>query len=109
MTTSTPARPMGSITTTEAPGATIVRLEGDVDAGLRSDASHAMSVSLRRQLPVVLDTSALTFIDSTGLAFLIQCSAAGRANGLPVVLPEPPDHLSDLLRFVGAEQLFDRA
>lgn len=102
----TPAGSVGSISTKEAPGTTIVRLEGEVDAALRGEASHAMRVTLQRQLPVVLDTSALTFIDSTGLAFLIQCCAANHASGLPVEIVNPPEHLTVLLDFAGASHLF---
>lgn len=102
-----PTAPIGSITTTEAAEATIVHLAGQVDAALREDASRAMDVMVRRQLPVVLDTTALTFIDSTGLAFLIQCAVTGRASGVAVDLPRPPTQLTDLLDVVGARSLFE--
>ena len=104
--TRSPGRPIGSITTTEAPDATIIRVAGDVDSALRGDASRAMATTVRRRLPVVLDAADLTFIDSTGLAFLIQCATAGRDDGVPVELSRPPAHLTELLRDVGAAGIF---
>lgn len=99
----------GSIITMPRPDATVVRLAGEIDGARRNEASQALSTSLRRQLPVVLDTSDVTFIDSTGLAFLIQCGSVGRSQGIPVSLPRPPAEVSDLLALLGADSLFDDA
>ena len=99
----------GSIITTPTPDATVVRLAGEIDGARRNEASQALSTSLRRQLPVVLDTSKVTFIDSTGLAFLIQCGSVGRSQGIPVSLPRPPAQVSDLLAVLGEDSLFDDA
>ena len=107
--TSFAAPQTGAITITQAPTATIVHLSGEIDATLRSEASRALRVTLARRLPVVLDTADLTFIDSTGLAFVIQCGATARADGIPVDLPEPPAHVAALLDIVGAGSLFDHA
>ena len=97
----------GSIVTLPRPDATVVRLAGEIDGTRRSEASQALSTSHRRQLPVVLDTTEVTFIDSTGLAFLIQCGSVGRSQGIPVSLPRPSAEVSDLLSVLGAEELFD--
>jgi anti-anti-sigma factor len=99
----------GSIVTMPRPDATVVRLAGEIDGTRRDEASQALSTSLRRQLPVVLDTEEVTFIDSTGLAFLIQCGSVGRSQGIPVSMPRPPAEVSDLLTLLGAQNLFDDA
>lgn len=96
----------GTIRTTQTPERTIVRLTGEVDVALRDDASAAMSLVLRRHMPVELDTSAVTFIDSTGLSFLIQCWTLARADGLDVSLPRPPGQVVDLMELVGVDALF---
>ena len=101
-----PAPTTGSISTTERPDATVVYLAGRVDAGLRTAASHALGITVQRRLPVVLDTTGLTFIDSAGLAFLIQCGTTGLANGVRVDLLGAPSHLTDRLETVGALPLF---
>lgn len=99
----------GSITTTPAPDATVIRLSGAIDGGCRQEASRAMRVSLQRQLPVVLETSDVTSIDTAGMAFLIQCGTAGRSQGLPVRLPRASSRVTDLLGSLGADEFFDLA
>ena len=99
----------GSITTTPAPDATVIRLSGAIDGGCRQEASQAMLVSLQRQLPVVLETSDVTSIDTAGMAFLIQCGKAGRSEGLPVRLPRASSRVTALLGSLGAEEFFDLA
>ena len=102
-----PAR-FGSITLTRAPLSTIVHLTGDIDAGLRGPAGEALAEAVHRHLPVVLETTGVTFIDSTGTAFLIQCATFARQEGLSVTLPDPPEAVASVLHLVGAEWLFDK-
>lgn len=101
-----PTPPGGSIRATQTPEATIVRLAGEIDGSLREEASAAMSLVVGRGAPVELDTSDVTFIDSMGLSFLIQCGAVAHAEGLDVSLPEPPPHVVDLMALVGVDSLF---
>lgn len=104
-----PAAPTGSITTTQTPDRTVVRLSGEIDATLRTQASTAMSLVVCRHVPVELDTSAVTFIDSIGLSFLIQCCTVAHADGLGVSLPEPAAPVAELITVVGIDSLFDEA
>lgn len=97
----------GSITATFAQDATLVRLRGEIDAALRPQASAVMSGSLHRRRPIVLDTSEVTFIDPAGMAFLIQCSRFGHAEGLPVRLEACAPCVQELLHLVDADRLFD--
>ena len=96
----------GSITVTEERGRTVAHLRGEIDEALRAQAGAAMARLLARELPVVLDTSGVTFIDSTGIAFLIQCARYGREQGLPVTLADPPPAVTGVLLLIGAEQIF---
>ena len=57
----------GSITLMETTEATTAHLWGEIDASLREQASTALAHALNRELPVVLDASHVTFIDSSGL------------------------------------------
>lgn len=98
---------LGAITVTETTGATITHLSGEIDEAVRGQASDALSVMLRRGLPMVLDTTGVTFIDSMGIAFLIQCSRFGTDQGVTVTLPDPPENVALLLEIAGAAPLFD--
>ncbi|NTW38640.1 MAG: STAS domain-containing protein [Cellulomonadaceae bacterium] len=101
------AHPLGGITLIERPGATVARLWGEVDDALREQASAALARALDRDLPVVLDAGDITFIDSTGIAFLVQFCRIGREEGFPVTLRNPPAVVRDVLEILGMAGLFD--
>lgn len=91
----------GQIRTEQSATTTVVRLTGDIDADVREDASRALAAALTGGRPVVVDTSALTFIDSSGIAFLIQCARSCAQVDLPFSLPDPPAHLATLIDVLG--------
>lgn len=97
----------GSISIVEGPGVTTVRLVGEVDAALREDADAAWDRLTARESPVVIDCSELSFIDSSGLGFVIRCGDRGRILDLPVTLVEPSPLLVRMLQVLGVEQLFE--
>ena len=96
----------GAIATTQTPEATVVRLSGEIDETLRTQASAAMSLLLRRHMPVELDTAQVTFINSAGLSFLVQCRTLARADGLEVSLRPPAPPVADLMDVTGVADLF---
>ena len=101
--------PVGGITVMEKPDLTVARLWCEIDEALRDQASSALVRALDRGMPVVIETSEVTFIDSTGIAFLIQFCRIGREEGLGVVLADPPALVTDVLSMLGLEEMFDRA
>ena len=100
--------PVGGITVVEEAGTTTARLWGEIDEALREQASSALVRALDRELPVVLDASEVEFIDSTGIAFLIQFCRIGREEGLPVTLHNPPQLVTDVLAMLGLDRMFDQ-
>jgi anti-sigma B factor antagonist len=96
------------ITVDDTDGTTLVRLRGEIDAGLRHAASEAMVAVLAGQGPLVIDTSAVTFIDSSGMAFLLQLHGVASDAGRPVVLRDPSGVVIDLLALVGLDTMFRR-
>ena len=102
----TGAPPPPSITVEEADGATVVVLRGEIDVSLRTQASDCMVTVIAGDGPVVIDTSAVTFIDSSGLAFLVQLQSVASDSGRSVVLRDPSGAVVDLLALVGLESLF---
>lgn len=99
--------PVGGITVAEAPDATIAYLWGEVDEALREQASGALSRALDRDLPVIIDATQVQFIDSTGIAFLIQFCRVGREEGLAVSLRNAPPVVTDVLHLLGLSRMFD--
>jgi anti-anti-sigma factor len=87
-------------------GETVITLRGDIDAALREQASAAMVFLVGRDQPVVLDTGGVTFIDSSGLAFLVQVYKVCEESSLGLVLLDPPENLLDLLEMLGMGDRF---
>ncbi|WNB85552.1 STAS domain-containing protein [Cellulomonas sp. ATA003] len=94
------------ITVEQHDGTTTVVLRGEIDASRRESASRSMVAVLAGDGPVVLDTSGVTFIDSSGLAFLLQVHGVATDAGRPVVLRDPSGAVVELLALVGLDTLF---
>ncbi len=96
----------GGIRLIEEPGASVVDMWGEIDVALRSEASAALANALERDVPVVIDTSKVTFMDSTGIAFLVQFYTIGSEEGLSVTLRNPPSVVTDVLEMLGVIEMF---
>jgi anti-sigma B factor antagonist len=95
-----------AITVEQTGGATLVVLRGEIDASLRHAASEAMVAVLAAHGPLVIDTSAVTFIDSSGMAFLLQLHGVATDAGRSVDLRDPSGVVVELLALVGLDTLF---
>lgn len=84
-------------------GGSLVILWGEIDASLRGEASAGMVEVIRRGGPVVVDTSDVTFIDSSGLAFILQVYRLAGEAGQRVILRDPAPLVLDLLAMIGLE------
>ena len=99
----------GTIVAEQADGVTVVRLSGEIDGALRDQASTAMARALTAGMPVVLDASGTRFVDSRGVAFLIQCARACEQVGLTVTLRDPPAQVRGVIAYLGAEEILPLA
>jgi anti-anti-sigma factor len=98
---------VGGITVTETPEATVAHLWGEIDDALRQQAGTVLARALDRNLPIVLDTGRVEFIDSAGIAFLIQLCTIGREEGLTVTLQDPPPVVSEVIEILGLTEMFE--
>ncbi|MBI9114294.1 STAS domain-containing protein [Sanguibacter suaedae] len=87
----------------------VVSMWGEIDGALRTEASMALAMALDRDLPVVIDTSDVLFMDSMGIAFLVQFYTIGHEEGLDVHLRNPPAAVSDVLGMLGVDDFFESA
>lgn len=83
-------------------GSTVVGLIGEIDANLRTQASDGMGLALLHGLPIVVDAQRATFVDSSGIAFVLQLYMAAREAGIPMTLRDPHGALRDVLTAVRA-------
>ena len=79
----------------------LVTLWGEVDASLRDAASSSMVEVLGRGGPVVIVTSGVTFIDSSGLAFVLQLYKLAEETGQDVCLRDPAPLVLELFGMIG--------
>lgn len=82
-------------------GRAVVCLVGEIDASLRESASASMGIALMSGLPLVVDASEATFVDSSGVAFVLQLHLAATEAGVELTLHDPHRVLRDLLDMVG--------
>lgn len=105
--TSTPFdRATSSITCSAEDGSTVVTLAGEIDAALRDQAGEAMVTVVVQNTPVVIDVGAVSFIDSSGLAFLVQLHRLCAESELDLELLDPSDNLLELIDVLGMGDQF---
>ena len=86
-----------------------VVLRGEIDGARRNEASAALAAVVTAALPVDVETADVTFIDSSGIAFLVQMQAIGADEGFAVRLVEPSEVVVDVLRMIGLDDRFELA
>ena len=106
MTMSDSGSVMHTITCHEAEGTTYVKLQGEIDAALRDQASEAMVFVVTQNNAVSVDVADVTFIDSSGLAFLVQLHRLCAESGLDLELWDPSENILDLLEVLGMDGEF---
>lgn len=89
------------------PDATVVRLRGDIDLSTSDQLSAVSASALARGLPVRLDLSAVTFIDSTALGFVARLAAAERESGRTLAVRGGSRRTLDTIRLIGLEDMLD--
>lgn len=84
---------------------TLIRLGGEVDQALAGCLEFVREQAIQRGMPVRIDVSAVTFMDSTGLALMVRVIAAERAHGRRVIVEGVSGQVDDLLRISGVGSL----
>jgi len=82
-------------------GTTVVRLVGDLDLALRERASRVIAGAVRAGGPLVLDLAAVRFVDSSGVAVLLQCHRACTEAGVDLRLRAVPPQPLRVLTLLG--------
>lgn len=93
---------IGEITATEV----CVALIGEVDADNCNDMGAKLLQAGPEALPLRIDASRLTFIDSSGISELLRVRDIKTAAGGAVVLCDPTDSVSRVLQITGLSDSF---
>jgi anti-anti-sigma factor len=87
-----------------APGGAAISIDGDLDVGTVSAVTERIAAVGDRIVRV--DTAGLTFVDSTGLAGLLDVQAAMERDGRRLELLNCPPPLTRLLEITALEDRF---
>lgn len=96
--------PVGSVRVLVEPSRVVVELSGEIDAELGDDLLEAAAEVAEADLPVVVLAARVTFMDSTGVAFLAR--AATRSPGR-LRLVDPPELVRFLVHVTAIVSLLD--
>lgn len=89
----------------EEPERSVVRVFGEIDLAVRQQAGPLCQALSQRALPVVVDASDVTFVDSAGMSVLVRIARDAEAGGYSAVLEHAPWMLKELLTITGVDRL----
>lgn len=79
----------------------VIRLAGEIDLAIGESLAVAAQEAIIRALPVRVDVSEVTFMDSTGLGFLAQLERAGAEAGWRLTVIGPSQLILETLTMCG--------
>jgi anti-sigma B factor antagonist len=90
----------------EQDGVTIVALDGDVDLESSPDARRVILDCVNRKQPVLVDLSGVGYIDSSGVASLVESFQTARKGGLNFGLVSVSDGALRVLQLARLDKVF---
>ena len=94
------------IETRELAGAKVVALSGDVDLGHSPTLRKALMELMFEHAHVVVDLSAVTYIDSSGIAGLVEAYQMSRKNSTRFALAAISDPVRRVLQLARLDRVF---
>jgi anti-sigma B factor antagonist len=94
------------LTTSVRDGHAVVALRGDLDVTGAADAEAAVTARAARGQTLIIDMSALDFIDCSALGTLLRVHGLARRGGGDVVLAAPQPLVRRLLALTGNDEMF---
>ena len=92
-------------------GCVVMVAVGEIDLstapGFREALTKALTKALGTSSRVVVDLTAVTFLDSTGLAALVAAKNSARELAVGICLAGPRDNVAKVLRISGLDQVFE--
>ncbi len=90
----------------ERDGYSIVTLSGDVDLESSPDARRVLLECAGRKRPILVDMSGVTYIDSSGVASLVETYQAARGLGFTFALVALSDSALRVLQLARLDKVF---
>lgn len=90
----------------EKNGYLVVYLDGDVDLSCSPDARKVILDCLQRQFHLLIDLSGVSYIDSSGVASLVEGYQVSRKKNLKFGLVGVSDNAMNVLKLARLDQVF---
>ncbi|MBC8158998.1 MAG: STAS domain-containing protein [Alphaproteobacteria bacterium] len=90
----------------ETGGASVVAFEGDVDLETSPTARKVLLDCVGQKRPMLVDMSAVTYIDSSGVASLVESLQAARKAGLDFALVSVSEAALRVLQLARLDRVF---
>ncbi len=87
-------------------GVSIVELRGDVDLESSPDARKLLLDCVQRKMPVVVDLSGVSYIDSSGIASLVESFQLARTKGSEFSLAAVSESAMRVLKLARLDTVF---
>lgn len=90
----------------EESGVVIVALMGDVDLQHSPDARKILLQCVEKKRPILVDLSGVDYIDSSGVASLVECLQSARRVGSAMALVSVSDGARRVLQLARLDRVF---
>lgn len=91
----------------EENGLSVVRLAGEVDLSWSQDVRRAVLAAVNAGGPVAVDLAAVDYIDSSGIAALVEGFQRSRGKGGSFVLRAPSQAVNSVLKLARLDRVFE--
>ena len=92
--------------TREEQGAIVVAFEGDVDLQSSPEARKVLLETVGKGLPIMVDLSQVGYIDSSGVASLVESFQAARKAGQDLILISVSEGAKRVLELARLDKVF---
>lgn len=90
----------------EEQGALVLAFEGDIDLQSSPEARSALLDAVAKNQPILVDLSQVGYIDSSGVASLVESFQAARKAGQSLVLVSVSDGAKRVLQLARLDKVF---
>ena len=90
----------------EMPPFRVIYLSGDVDMHSSPQARQAILDGLKAQQPILVELSAVRYMDSSGVASLVEGYQTARKQGIEFGLAAPATSAMNVLRLARLDKVF---
>jgi anti-sigma B factor antagonist len=97
---------MSGIEREECDGIVLIRLSGEVDLSWSQQVRHAVLEALEKNPAVGVELSAVSYIDSSGIAALVEGFQSARARGSRFALVAISDAVRAVLELARLDRVF---